>query len=102
MYRVEILPIAQRDLVEIASYVTSTLESPEAAEQLSAKLVDGIRSLESMPYRKTVYTPLKHLEKEYRALRVESYLIFYWVDEKEQLVTVARVIYAKADIAERF
>ena len=102
MYRVEILPIAQRDLVEIARYVATTLESTKAAEQLFMKLIDGINSLGSMPYRKMVYTPLKHLDKEYRALRIGSYLIFYWVDEEEQLVTVARVIYAKADIAERF
>lgn len=102
MYRVEILPIARRDLVEIARYVATTLGSSQAAEQLSEKLIDGINSLESMPYRRAVYTPLKHLGREYRALQVEGYLIFYWVDEEEQLVTVARVIYAKADIAERF
>ncbi|MCL2618217.1 MAG: type II toxin-antitoxin system RelE/ParE family toxin [Defluviitaleaceae bacterium] len=32
---------------------------------------------------------------EYRKLPVKSYAMFYRVDEREKLVTIARVIYAR-------
>ena len=102
MYSIEILPIAQQDLTEIARYVAVTLDSPQAAERLAEQLIDGIRSLRNLPCRRPVYHPIRNLEHEYRALRVENYLVFYWVDENPQLVTVARVIYAKSDIAAKF
>ena len=102
MYSVEILPVARQDLIEIVRYVTITLNSPQAAQRLADQLMDGIQSLRTLPYRRPVYHPIRNLEHDFRALRVGNYLVFYWVDEEPQLVTVARVIYAKSDIAAKF
>lgn len=97
MYKLEYLPIAQRDMVEIVRYISAELSNPAAAENLTAKLVDAAESITEFPYANPVYTPLRSLKREYRKLPVENYLIFYWVDENEKLVTVARVIYARRD-----
>ena len=54
MYKLEYLPVAQRDMVEIVRYISGELQ---------------------------------------------NFLMFYWVDEEKKLVTVARVVYAKRDVA---
>ena len=98
MYRVSILPVAKQDLSEIARYLSDDLGSPETAEKVASAIVDGIRSLSSMPYRRSVYVPIRPLGHEYRSLRVGSYLVFYWIEEQpEPAVTVARVLYGASD-----
>ena len=39
----------------------------------------------------------KFVQKEYRRLLVQNYLIFYCVDEVQKLITITRVIYARRD-----
>ena len=102
MYTVKLLPSAQRDVREIAVYISGVLGNPQAAISQSERLFDGIKSLSSFPYRRPVYAPLKALKHEYRALRVDRYLIFYWVNDAELEVVVARVLYGRADITHRF
>ncbi|VWM02087.1 Plasmid stabilisation system protein [Collinsella sp. AK_207A] len=98
-YAVAYLPAARRDLIDIVHYVAGELKNPEVAERLSNALIEGIGSLSVMPYRRPVYIPLRPLDHEFRSLRIENYLAFYWVDERERTVTVARVLYARSDVA---
>ena len=44
-----------------------------------------------------VYRPLQTLKYEYRKLLIKNYIMFYRVDEREKLITVTRVVYAKSD-----
>ena len=100
MYRIEILPIARRDLVDAARYIAQRLKNPDAAEKFLNQFEDRISSLSLMPYRRRVYVPLASLEHEYRAVNVENYLAFYWVEEEpEQVVTIARVLFARSNYA---
>lgn len=101
LYSLEYLPLAQRDLVDIVSYVADRLANPLAAQRLAEKLVDAAESLRTMPHRRRVYTPIRPLEHEYRSIRVENYLMFYWVEEDTKCVTIARVLYAKSDVVSR-
>ena len=98
-YAVAYLPAARRDLIDIVHYVAGELKNPEAAERLSNALIEGIGSLSVMPYHRPVCIPLKPLDHEFRSLRIENYLAFYWVDERERTVTVARVLYARSVVA---
>ena len=99
MYKVEYLPAALGDLKEAVAYIARALGSPQAADELAQKIVAAGESLSSMPYRKRVYHVAGPLAHEYRVLCVENYLMFYWVDEDRRIVTIARVIYRKADAA---
>ena len=103
MYKIEYLPSALRDLTEIADYIGVKLSNPEAADQLSETIVSSIDKLAEMPYRYPVYYPLaafpiKPLKMEYRKMVVKNYLVFYWVNEEKQRVTIARVIYGGRNI----
>ena len=97
MYKLEYLPAARRDLIEIASYIATTLKNRSAAERLSSKLITAIEKNVSFPYANPAYTPVRPLLHEYRKLLVENYMVFYWVDEAQKCITVARVIYARSD-----
>lgn len=102
MYKLEYLPAARKDMLEIVRYISRKLHNPAAAERLAAErlaaeLVHTAESLLPFPYAAPAYRPIRPLEHEYRKIPVRNFLIFYWIDEEKKLVTVARVVYAKRD-----
>lgn len=97
MYKLEYLPIACQDMVEIVRYISGELENPAAADRLAEELIEAGDSIPAFPYANPAYTPIRPLKHEYRKLLVQNYFMFYWVDEDKQLVTVACVIYARRD-----
>lgn len=102
-YQIEYLPSALRDLTEIADYIGVKLNNPEAADRLSETIVSTIEKLTEMPYRYPIDSPaasftVNPLKMEYRKMVVRNYLVFYWVNEEKQHVTIARVIYSGRNI----
>lgn len=97
MYNLHYLPIAKNDMTEIAYYVSKVLSNPNAAKRLTNELIKSGERLAKFPYSNPVYMPIRPLKHEYRKMIVSHYIIFYWVNEQEKLVTIARVIYAKRD-----
>lgn len=97
MYKLEYLPSARKDMLEIVEYISVKLQDPVAAENLAVELVKAAESVLIFPYSAPVYQPIRPLKHEYRKIVVKNYLMFYWVDEEKKLVTVARVVYAKRD-----
>lgn len=101
MYSVAYLPIALRDLQEIVRYIADSLHNPTAAIQTAEGIVAAIERLGTMPYRRAVYAPILPLSHEFRTIRYKNHVAFYWVEEDCKTVTVARILYAKADISKR-
>ena len=99
MYKLEYLPVAQRDMVEIVRYIGGELQNPTVAARLAMELVNAAESVLTFPYALPSYQPIRSLKREYRKILVQNFLMFYWVDEEKKLVTVARVVYAKRDIS---
>ena len=46
MYTIEYLPIARRDMVDIAKYIGVKLANPDAAERLAEKMAESAEDLE--------------------------------------------------------
>ena len=97
MYKLEYLPTALKDMIDIIRYISVELKNPDAANRLAVELVDTAESVLTFPYATPAYQPIRPLKREYRKILVQNYLMFYWVDEEKKLVTVARVVYAKRD-----
>lgn len=97
LYILEYLPVARKDMIEIVRYISRELQNPDAADRLAVELVNAAESVLTFPYAAPAYQPIRSLKHEYRKILVQNYLMFYWVDEEERLVTVARVVYAKRD-----
>ncbi len=97
MYKLEYLPVARRDMIEIVRYISQELHNPTAADQLAMELIEAGDSIPKFPYANPAFIPIRPLKHEYRKLLVQNYFMFYWVDEVKKLVTVARVVYARRD-----
>ena len=50
MYKLEYLPVAQRDMVEIVRYISGELQNPAAADRLAMELVNAAESILTFPY----------------------------------------------------
>ncbi len=98
MYKLEFLPIAKNDLLEIVGYIANDLQNPVAAEKLAEELIASAEKICDFPYAHQVYTPIRALENEYRRVLVGNYFLFYTVDESKKAVTIMRVIYARRDL----
>lgn len=96
MYEIRYLPLARKDLTEIAIYIADHLKAPKAAMDLLNAMDECISRLEQFPYSYKVYQPIRELNNEYRLLPVKNYAVFYVV--KEKVVEIHRVIYAKIDL----
>lgn len=97
MYKLEVLPVAKEDMVEIVGYISRNLMNPHAADKLADELFAAMEKIAEFPYAYPAYVPIRPLLFEYRKLTVKNYLMLYRVDEREKTVTVSRVIYAKRD-----
>ena len=97
MYKLEYLPVARRDMIEIVRYISQELQNPTAADQLAMELIEAGDSIPKFPYANPAFIPIRPLKHEYRKLLIQNYFMFYWVDEVKKLVTVARVVYARRD-----
>lgn len=95
MYKLLYLPTAKQDIEHIFQYIAITLQNKTAAQNLAVKIKKSIDNLQDFPFAYSVYQAAGLLQKEYRKIVVQSYLIFYWVDEATKTVTISRVIYAK-------
>ena len=97
MYKLQYLPAARQDMIEIVRYVSKTLSNPAAADQLALEMIEAGKQIAKFPYANPAYIPIRPLRHEYRKRLVRNFLVFYWVEEEKKIVTVARVIYAKRD-----
>jgi plasmid stabilization system protein ParE len=93
----EYLPVARQDMVDLVRYISGKLKNPVAADRLAVEMIEAGNGILTFPYANPSYTPIRPLKHDYRKVLVQNYLMFYWVDEKKKLVTVARVLYAKSE-----
>ena len=87
LYKLEYLPVARKDMIEIVRYISRELQNPDAADRLAVELVNAAESVLTFPYAAPAYQPIRSLKHEYRKILVQNYLMFYWVDEEERLVS---------------
>jgi len=97
MYELGYLPIAMQDMTEIARYISQDFCNPSAAEKLANEMIVAVENLIAVPYVNAIHHTIKPLKQEYRKLIVKNYVVFYWVDENEKKVVVARVVYFRRD-----
>ena len=95
LYKLEYLPLARRDMIEVVRYISRELDNPMAAKQLARELTEAGDNLLNFPYANPAYVPIRPLKREYRRIKIHNYIMFYWVDEGKKLVTIARVIYGR-------
>ncbi|MCG8583178.1 MAG: type II toxin-antitoxin system RelE/ParE family toxin [Pirellulales bacterium] len=90
---VRITPLAERDMDEILDYIS--LDNPESALRVIRRIRKKCESLGDHPYlgqRRPEYA-----DGQYRSTTVGSYVIYYSVEEDEEVVKVVRVLHGARD-----
>ena len=62
MYKLEYLPVARKDMLEIVRYIRGELQNPDAADRLAVELVDAAESVLTFPYATPAYQPIRPLK----------------------------------------
>ncbi|MCL2189156.1 MAG: type II toxin-antitoxin system RelE/ParE family toxin [Defluviitaleaceae bacterium] len=98
-YKVTYSTQASIDLEAIIEYIYGELHNPQAAQNFFNKTDETLVRLRDNPF----IFPLHHDErlsaKGLRFVTIGSYLMFYAVDEKNNLVNIARIIYGRRNIS---
>ena len=95
MYKLEFLPLAKQDMDNIVDYISTVLNNTSAALNLRNLFMAGAKSILTFPYGSAKHTTISLLKNEYRSIKINNYLMFYTISEKDKIITVVRVLYQK-------
>lgn len=92
-FRVIYAPAALDDLRAFFSYIAYELMAEQVATNQVNRIRKQIRSLENMPerYSKVEWEPWASMDMH--KLPVDNYVIYYSIDEEQQIVTIVRIFY---------
>ena len=97
-YKLTFLPIFEKDLAEVISYITNTLQNPSAAHHLLDDIEAAIDKRLQAPLSFAPFRSSKTREHPYYRINVRNFSIFYVVIGNN--MEVRRLIYAKRNINE--
>ena len=97
LYRIVILPEAQRDIRSIILYIAKELAAPQAALSLQEKFETEIKTLTFNPKRIKTVDEQPWKDAGIRKIRVKNYYIYFLVDDNEMTVKANAVIYTGRD-----
>lgn len=94
-YRVKIVLKAEEDLDDIFYYIALELNNKSAAEKMIYLFSNKILRLQEFPFSCSLVEDDLLKDKGYRKLIIDNYIVFYIVNEEDQLVIVMRVLYGR-------
>ena len=94
-YTVEYLPLAQKDLIEIATYIADVISDTKIAYEFVENMIREFDFLSTFPYKNQTFIPIKPLKYEYRVIPFKNYHAYYFVNEEMKIVTIVRVLHQK-------
>ena len=98
-YRYRITSEADEDLLQIEDYVLASSQDPDHVDKLDCAFVAAFKELCRYPLRHPVYQFPDGMQPrhEYRSVNVDTYKVFYRVDEERELVLIYRIHHAASD-----
>lgn len=96
-YKVQITEDAKEDIKEIVAYIKEKLKEPEIAKQHKKAFKDAIIKLkDSADIYNVIDEELTGI-KDIRKVNVKNFMIFYRINQNDDLVQVFAVFYAKSN-----
>lgn len=96
-YRVDLSEPAEKDLIDIVKYIASQLSAPMSAYHMMEMFEEAMESLSDSPQRCPLIADERLSQLGYRKLIVKNYIVFFSVDEKNKVVDIERILYARRD-----
>ena len=98
-YRVYISDPAEEDLWDMVRYISSQLSAPITAMKLMDTIEEALTKLSDMPHSYPLVRDDRLASMGYRRLEVKNYAAFFTINEKDKIVDVERILYARRDWA---
>ena len=98
-YRVDVAEPAEEDLRDILRYISSQLSAPITAMKMMDTIEEAFTKLADMPDSYPLVRDDRLASMGYRRLEVKNYTAFFTINEKEKIVDVERILYARRDWA---
>ena len=96
-YRVDISEPAENDLRDIVRYISSKFQAPLTALRMMDAIEKAADGLSDMPQSNPSVVDERLSSIGYRKLIVKNYIIFFTINEKDKVVDVERVLFARRD-----
>ena len=96
-YSVDLSEPTEKDLIDIVKYIASQLSSPMSAYHMMEIFEEAMASLSDSPQRCPLIADKRLSQLGYRKLIVKNYIVFFSIDEKNRVVDVERILYARRD-----
>lgn len=96
-YRVDVSELAENDLRDIVRYIASQLSAPVSALHMMELLEEAMAGLSDMPQRCPLVADQRLSQMGYRKLTVKNYIVFFSIDEKNKVVDIERILYARRE-----
>ena len=91
-YEVRVTRLALGQMKEIVHYISNDLMAPNAAHNLLDKMKAEITKLSSFPKKHALIDEEPWRTEGVRKIVIKNFLIYYWVDDKNNRVQVTAVI----------
>lgn len=96
-YQVSLTPKAIEQIGQISSYIKYTLQEPQTANRWTDFLQKEIAELHFMPSRYPLTEEEPWHSNGIRKMPVKNFLVYYFVEEEKQTVSVTAVVYGRRD-----
>lgn len=93
MYKVMMLPLAENDIEDNTDYIVYEKKEPETALKLAMGFRNTIAKLEFMPKQHELDEDEELAAVEIRKCYYKSYKIYFYIDERNSIVYVLRVLH---------
>ena len=100
MHKIKFSPAAEKDLIDIKTYIAEELQNPTAAMNTIKKIVSTYRELQDFPDLGLPLERYTKLESNIRFVLANNYSIFY--DYDDEFIHIVRIIYTKRDFVNIF
>ncbi|MDE6965824.1 MAG: type II toxin-antitoxin system RelE/ParE family toxin [Clostridiales bacterium] len=97
-YKVVYTQNALNDLRSIHRYIKIDLLAPDAARNVSDKIMSEIEKLDEIPDRFALYEKAPWKERGLRKMNVGNFLVFYLPIEKQKQVLIVAIMYCRRNI----
>ena len=97
MYSLNITEIAEYDILKTVKYIADVLKNPIAANNLLDEIEKHEKNLENNP-NIYPYVPDEYFaQKNIKFMIIKNYLMFFTIDEENEIVNVIRFLYGRMD-----
>ena len=96
-YKVLLSIKAKEDLKDIVFYIKNNLKEPAIACKYAKMIKDEIKELSYFPQRNAIIDDDIITDLKVRKLIIKNYIVFYRINEENNIVNVERILYGASN-----